>query len=67
MKPFMRGLAALLTTAAVLFGAAASAQDKTVLTTEREKCQLHGRYRHWPFDRAGGPGPGHGCFREGHP
>ena len=37
MKPFLRGVAALLTTAAVLFGTAASAQDKTVLTTEREK------------------------------
>ncbi len=37
MKLFLRGAAALLTTAAVLFGAAAYAQDKTVLTTEREK------------------------------
>jgi FKBP-type peptidyl-prolyl cis-trans isomerase FkpA len=37
MKPLLRGLAALLTTAAVLFGTAASAQDKTVLTTDREK------------------------------
>jgi len=37
MKPLMRGLVALFTTAAVLFGAAASAQDKTVLTTERDK------------------------------
>lgn len=37
MKPLMRGIAALLTTAAVLFGTAASAQDKTVLTTDREK------------------------------
>lgn len=37
MKPLLRGVAALLTTAAVLFGTAASAQDKTVLTTEREK------------------------------
>ncbi|HEU0306939.1 MAG TPA: FKBP-type peptidyl-prolyl cis-trans isomerase [Lysobacter sp.] len=37
MKPLMRGVAALLTTAAVLFGTAASAQDKTVLTTDREK------------------------------
>ena len=31
MKPFLRGIAALMTTAAVLFGTAASAQDKTVL------------------------------------
>ena len=37
MKPLLRGIAALFTTAAVLFGAAASAQDKTVLTTERDK------------------------------
>ena len=37
MKPLLRGVAALLTTAAVLFGTAASAQDKTVLITEREK------------------------------
>ena len=37
MKPLLRGVAALLTTAAVLFGTAASAQDKTVLTTERDK------------------------------
>ncbi len=37
MKPIMRGAAVLLTTAATLIGAAASAQDKTVLTTEREK------------------------------
>lgn len=37
MKLFLRGAAALLTTAAVLFGTAASAQDKTVLTTERDK------------------------------
>lgn len=37
MKPLLRGIAALLTTAAVLFGTAASAQDKTVLTTERDK------------------------------
>ena len=37
MKPFLRGIAALMTTAAVLFGTAASAQDKTVLTTDREK------------------------------
>lgn len=37
MKPLMRGIAALLTTAAVLFGTAATAQDKTVLTTDREK------------------------------
>lgn len=37
MKPYLRGLAALLTTAAVLFGSAASAQDKTVLTNDREK------------------------------
>lgn len=37
MKPLLRGVAALLTTAAVLFGTAASAQDKTVLTTDREK------------------------------
>ncbi|QNP40837.1 FKBP-type peptidyl-prolyl cis-trans isomerase N-terminal domain-containing protein [Lysobacter solisilvae (ex Woo and Kim 2020)] len=40
MKPFMRGVAALLTTAAVLFGStasAAAAQDKTVLTTDRDK------------------------------
>ncbi|HEV8695923.1 MAG TPA: FKBP-type peptidyl-prolyl cis-trans isomerase [Lysobacter sp.] len=37
MKPLMRGLVALLTTAAMLFGTAAFAQDKTVLTTERDK------------------------------
>ncbi|MFD0738066.1 FKBP-type peptidyl-prolyl cis-trans isomerase [Lysobacter koreensis] len=37
MKAFMRGTAVLLTTAATLFGAAAIAKDKTVLTTEREK------------------------------
>src|SRR4029453_11936836 len=37
MKAFVRGAAVLLTTAATLIGAAASAQDKTVLTTEREK------------------------------
>lgn len=37
MKSMLRGLVALMTTAAVLFGTAASAQDKTVLTTEREK------------------------------
>lgn len=37
MKPLLRGIAVLLTTAAVLFGTAASAQDKTVLTTERDK------------------------------
>ena len=37
MKPLLRGVAALLTTAAMLFGTAASAQDKTVLTTDREK------------------------------
>jgi FKBP-type peptidyl-prolyl cis-trans isomerase FkpA len=36
MKPLMRGVAVLLTTAAMLFGAA-FAQDKTVLTTERDK------------------------------
>lgn len=37
MKAFLRGAAVLLTSAATLIGAAASAQDKTVLTTEREK------------------------------
>ncbi|RPE81531.1 FKBP-type peptidyl-prolyl cis-trans isomerase N-terminal domain-containing protein [Vulcaniibacterium tengchongense] len=37
MKAFLRGAAVSITTAAALFGAAASAQDKTVLTTEREK------------------------------
>jgi FKBP-type peptidyl-prolyl cis-trans isomerase FkpA len=37
MKPLLRGVAALFTTAVVLFGTAASAQDKTVLTTERDK------------------------------
>ncbi len=37
MKAFVRGAAVLITTAATLIGAAASAQDKTVLTTEREK------------------------------
>ncbi|GAB3095187.1 FKBP-type peptidyl-prolyl cis-trans isomerase N-terminal domain-containing protein [Lysobacter terrae] len=37
MKLFLRSVAALLTTAAVLFGATAFAQDKTVLTTDREK------------------------------
>jgi FKBP-type peptidyl-prolyl cis-trans isomerase FkpA len=37
MKPLLRGIAALFTTAIVLFGTAASAQDKTVLTTERDK------------------------------
>jgi FKBP-type peptidyl-prolyl cis-trans isomerase FkpA len=37
MKPFVRGAAVLLTTAAALMGTAAIAQDKTVLTTEREK------------------------------
>jgi FKBP-type peptidyl-prolyl cis-trans isomerase FkpA len=37
MKPLLRGIAALFTTAVVLFGTAASAQDKTVLTTERDK------------------------------
>jgi FKBP-type peptidyl-prolyl cis-trans isomerase FkpA len=37
MKPMLRGLAALLITAAVLFCTVASAQDKTVLTTDRDK------------------------------
>ena len=37
MKAFVRGAAVLLTTAATLISAAASAQDKTVLTTDREK------------------------------
>jgi FKBP-type peptidyl-prolyl cis-trans isomerase FkpA len=42
MKAFVRGAAVLLTTAAALFGVAATstiaaAQDKTVLTTDREK------------------------------
>lgn len=37
MKPSMRGLTALLTTAALLLGATAFAQDKTVLTTDRDK------------------------------
>ncbi|MDQ3618091.1 MAG: FKBP-type peptidyl-prolyl cis-trans isomerase [Pseudomonadota bacterium] len=37
MKAFVRGAAVLLTTAATLMGATAIAQDKTVLTTEREK------------------------------
>lgn len=37
MKPSMRGLTALLTTAALLFAGAALAQDKTVLTTDRDK------------------------------
>ncbi|UNK50070.1 FKBP-type peptidyl-prolyl cis-trans isomerase [Lysobacter sp. S4-A87] len=37
MKAFVRGAAVLITTAATLFGAAASAQDKTVLTTDRDK------------------------------
>ncbi|MDI9239700.1 FKBP-type peptidyl-prolyl cis-trans isomerase [Lysobacter sp. LF1] len=37
MKRFVRSAAVLLTTAATLIGAAASAQDKTMLTTEREK------------------------------
>ena len=37
MKAFVRGAAVLITTAATLIGAAASAQDKTVLTTERDK------------------------------
>ena len=37
MKAFVRGAAVLITTAATLFGAAAIAQEKTVLTTEREK------------------------------
>ena len=37
MKAFMRGAAVLFTTAATLISAAAFAQDKTVLTTEREK------------------------------
>ncbi|MFC3549622.1 FKBP-type peptidyl-prolyl cis-trans isomerase N-terminal domain-containing protein [Lysobacter cavernae] len=37
MKAFVRGAAVLLTTAATLISAAAFAQDKTVLNTEREK------------------------------
>lgn len=37
MKAIVRGAAALLTTAIALTSAAAIAQDKTVLTTEREK------------------------------
>jgi len=37
MKPLLRGIAALMTTAAVLFGTAAFAQDKTVLATDRDK------------------------------
>jgi FKBP-type peptidyl-prolyl cis-trans isomerase FkpA len=37
MKPFMHGVAVLLTTAAALIGTVALAQDKTVLTTERDK------------------------------
>lgn len=37
MKALMRGAAVLLTTAATLISAAAFAQDKNVLTTEREK------------------------------
>lgn len=37
MKPFLRGIVALLTTAAVLSGTAALAQEKRVLTTDREK------------------------------
>ena len=37
MKLFLRSVAALLTTAAVLFCGAAFAQDKTMLTTDREK------------------------------
>jgi len=37
MKAMMRGAAVLLTTAATLIGAAAYAQEKNVLTTEREK------------------------------
>ena len=37
MKAFVRGAAALITTAVALSSAAAIAQDKTVLTTEREK------------------------------
>lgn len=37
MKPLLRGVAALLTTAAVFFSSAAIAQEKTVLTTDREK------------------------------
>ncbi|KQZ57685.1 MULTISPECIES: FKBP-type peptidyl-prolyl cis-trans isomerase [unclassified Lysobacter] len=37
MKAFVRGAAALITTAAVLSSTAAIAQDKTVLTNEREK------------------------------
>src|SRR5688572_337956 len=37
MKAFVRGAAVLFTTAATLIGATAIAQDKTVLTTDREK------------------------------
>lgn len=37
MKAFVRGAAVLLTTAATLISSAAIAQDKTVLTTDREK------------------------------
>ncbi|NUO76531.1 MAG: FKBP-type peptidyl-prolyl cis-trans isomerase, partial [Lysobacter sp.] len=37
MKAFVRGAAALITTAVALSSATAIAQDKTVLTTEREK------------------------------
>lgn len=37
MKAFVRGVAVLLTTAVALWGTAAFAKDKTVLTTEREK------------------------------
>ena len=37
MKPFVHGLAVLLTTTAAMLGTAAIAQDKTMLTTDREK------------------------------
>ena len=55
MKAFVRGVAALLTTAAMLFGAAASAQDKTVLTTERDKASYMVGTDIGQFDCAGGP------------
>ncbi|MFC5569206.1 FKBP-type peptidyl-prolyl cis-trans isomerase N-terminal domain-containing protein [Lysobacter yangpyeongensis] len=37
MKPFLRGVVALLTTVAAMSAVTASAQDKTVLTTDRDK------------------------------
>ena len=61
MKGFLRGLAALLALAAVL--SRACRQDKTALSTERDKASYMIGMDVGEFDRARRPGHRHGRVR----